>query len=484
MSTQQDIYAAGSKDRHPILNKDKYVPWSCHLLRYAKSKPNGKLIYNSIMHGPYVRRMIHEPGDPGRDVPVAKTFHEQTDDELNDKEVKQMEANDQDIQTILIGLPKDIYAPVDSYETAQCLRVQQIMKGYEIEAQEKKAKLFNEWEMFTLLMGNRLSLTIIVEVNELRAERLVRTHDPLALMENFNNSYNYPVFYPNHPSQITYMQQPLPNNNYIRQPSFNQNYMQQPMINLEDIYDLTTAMNMALVLMAKAFKLNYSTPTNNQRISSNPRNRQIAQPVQNVENQVVQNGVQNLGVLNVENHNGLIVVPGIANQNVNPVGNGNVVAAWNEGNDSTADCQKEGVEIQLQAEEFDLMAAAGDIDEIEEVNAKSDESLAKYKDLEYEFERLLRAFVSLDIMSIVQKPTVVETSDHQTELDPYNDMQQKIAQLQAQLGDLKGKNEDTSCISDTLDPLSQKLENENVELEFQVLNYVKENECNTPKNVS
>nr|GFD26916.1 Gag-Pol polyprotein [Tanacetum cinerariifolium] len=31
--------------------------------------------------------------------------------------------------------------------------------------------------------------------------------------------------------------------------------------------------------MAKAFKLNYSTPTNNnQRISSNPRNRQIAQP--------------------------------------------------------------------------------------------------------------------------------------------------------------------------------------------------------------
>nr|GFC76624.1 hypothetical protein [Tanacetum cinerariifolium] len=34
-----------------------------------------------------------------------------------------------------------------------------------------------------------------------------------------------------------------------------------------------------LALMAKAFKLNYSTPTNNnKRISSNPNNRQIAQP--------------------------------------------------------------------------------------------------------------------------------------------------------------------------------------------------------------
>nr|GFC89980.1 Gag-Pol polyprotein [Tanacetum cinerariifolium] len=46
----------------------------------------------------------------------------------------------------------------------------------------------------------------------------------------------------------------------------------------EDITDPTTAINMELALMAKAFKLNYSTPTNNnQRISSNPRNRQIAQ---------------------------------------------------------------------------------------------------------------------------------------------------------------------------------------------------------------
>ncbi|GJV23560.1 hypothetical protein Tco_1376255 [Tanacetum coccineum] len=40
-----------------------------------------------------------------------------------------------------------------------------------------------------------------------------------------------------------------------------------------------------------------------------------------------------------------------------------------------------------------------------------DESLAKHKALEYEIERLLRAAVSQNIMSIVQSPTVVETSD-------------------------------------------------------------------------
>ncbi|GJV90046.1 hypothetical protein Tco_1533984 [Tanacetum coccineum] len=35
----------------------------------------------------------------------------------------------------------------------------------------------------------------------------------------------------------------------------------------------------------------------------------------------------------------------------------------------------------------------------------------------------------------------------------YNDMQQKIKRLQAQLGDLKGKSSDTQCASNTLDPL-------------------------------
>ncbi|GJV65985.1 hypothetical protein Tco_1476813 [Tanacetum coccineum] len=89
------------------------------LLCFAKSKPNGKLIYNYIMHCPYVRRIIPKPGDPDREVPVAKTFHEQTDEELTKKEVKQMKAYDQAIQTILMGLPEDIYAAVDSCETAQ-----------------------------------------------------------------------------------------------------------------------------------------------------------------------------------------------------------------------------------------------------------------------------------------------------------------------------------------------------------------------------
>ncbi|GKE05603.1 hypothetical protein Tco_1397621, partial [Tanacetum coccineum] len=97
MSTQQDIYAACSENCPTMLNKENYVPWSSRLLRYAKSRPNGNLIYNSIINGPYVRQMIPEPGDANRTVSVNETFHEQTDDELTEKELKQVEADDQAI---------------------------------------------------------------------------------------------------------------------------------------------------------------------------------------------------------------------------------------------------------------------------------------------------------------------------------------------------------------------------------------------------
>nr|GEX61077.1 hypothetical protein [Tanacetum cinerariifolium] len=154
--TAQEI--SGSESRPPMLNKENYVPWSSRLLRYAKSRPHGKLIHNSIINGPYVRRMTPEPGDTNRDVLVNETFHVQTDDELTENELKQIEADDQDIQTILLGLPEDIYTTVDSCETAQeiWLRVQQMMKGFDIGIQEKNAKLFNEYERFTSNEGESI----------------------------------------------------------------------------------------------------------------------------------------------------------------------------------------------------------------------------------------------------------------------------------------------------------------------------------------
>ncbi|GJT02556.1 retrovirus-related pol polyprotein from transposon TNT 1-94 [Tanacetum coccineum] len=167
------------------------------------------------------------------------------------------------------------------------------------------------------------------------------------------------------------------------------------------------------------------------------------------------------------------------------------------------------VDARLQNFEIQFLKEAADfVRDFKSLANEADESLDKQKTLEREFDRLLKAVVSQEIMSIVQDNSVVDTSNLQTELartkesfekciiqkdteytklwnewhkkceeckndkisydKAYNDMKQTIERLQAQLGNLKGKSKDTSCASDTLDPLSQKLENENVELEFQV----------------
>nr|GEU99042.1 retrovirus-related Pol polyprotein from transposon TNT 1-94 [Tanacetum cinerariifolium] len=352
MSTQHDIYAAGSENRPPMLNKYNYVPWSSRIIRYARSRPNGKMIVESIENGPYLRRMIASLGEPDLPVPAPESFYEQTDKELIETDIKRMDADNQAIQTILLVLPEDIYAAVDSYETAKEIweRVRQMMKV----RQSKNLHKADFTQIYDFLKMNQ------DEENELRAKRLTKSHDPLALMAHSQGSYNFLTTHKDQSSSSTHSQQSFPiNNKYNPQPSLNQNFMQSQMTSLEYINDPTEAINAALILFAKAFQL--SAPTNNnQRTSSNPRNRQISQPVMNIvaQNQQGYNAWQNGGsqVAHSANGTGNVLATraegtGIGNQTQLPI------------------AQKEEAGIQLQAEEFDFMAAAGDLDEIEEVNA-------------------------------------------------------------------------------------------------------------------
>nr|GEX18447.1 retrovirus-related Pol polyprotein from transposon TNT 1-94 [Tanacetum cinerariifolium] len=214
MSTQQDIYAAGSESRPPMLNKENFVPWSSCLLRNAKSRLNGKLIHNSIINGPYVRRMIPEPGDINRNVPVNETFH------------------------------------------------------------EKKAKLFNEWERFTSNEGESIESYY---------------HHFLKLMNDLKRNKYFP--------------EKIASNLNIQAKLLNTNQQQpEDFIKSKEYADCSIGYDYGL------------RQTN----------------ADGWRNQVVQNTVQNPRVQNIGNQNGLIGVPGNANQNLN--GNGNLVAARAEVN--------------------------------------------------------------------------------------------------------------------------------------------------------
>ncbi|GJW72093.1 integrase, catalytic region, zinc finger, CCHC-type containing protein [Tanacetum coccineum] len=88
MSTQQDIYAAGSENCPPMLTNGDYVLWSSRLLL------SSSFIFPEL-------------------------FHDQSDDgNLRMQEINKG-SDDQAIKTILLALIEDIYATDNSCETAQ-----------------------------------------------------------------------------------------------------------------------------------------------------------------------------------------------------------------------------------------------------------------------------------------------------------------------------------------------------------------------------
>nr|GEX74052.1 hypothetical protein [Tanacetum cinerariifolium] len=155
----------------------------------------------------------------------------------------------------------------------------------------------------------------------------------------------------------------------------------------------------------------------------------------------------------VENMNGLSVVLEIKNQ----YGNRNVFIAAAEGNgNSINDASEETERVKVNCIlENNLQLASTSNTQFDKAPVYDSDESAK----ENEFAKLWNDWYK----------KCEECKYDKTSYDKaYNDMQQKIERLQARLGDQKGKSKNTPCVSNTLDPLPQKLENESVELEFQV----------------
>nr|GEY82414.1 hypothetical protein [Tanacetum cinerariifolium] len=111
-------------DDHPVMK-----PWHLDLEGLTKradqeapkdnTPPDNPTNRGKVAAENPARRMIATPGEPDLPVLVPESFHEQTDEELTENDIKRMDADDQAIQTILLGLPEDAYVAVDSVETAK-----------------------------------------------------------------------------------------------------------------------------------------------------------------------------------------------------------------------------------------------------------------------------------------------------------------------------------------------------------------------------
>nr|GEZ34455.1 hypothetical protein [Tanacetum cinerariifolium] len=508
--------------------------------------------------------MIPEPGDANRDITITETFHLQTDDELSDKELKQIKADDQAIQTILLGLPEDIYAAVDSCETAQEIWL--------------RAMLFNEWERFTSNEGDSiesyyhrfLKLMNDLKRNKHFPEKTATRAEGNAAGQNGNQirCYNYRGV--GHYARNCTVRPRRRDAAYL-QTQLLMAQKEKAGIQLQaEEYDIMVAVaeldeieevNANCILMANLQQASTSdTQTDSAPVYDTDGSAEVHESYDDNEifnmftqeeqytellepipesHQVPQNDNDVIsGDTNVE-QGGETVEQHPANfeetralyeslyQNlateVEKVNSVNLKLKETSADLTTELARFKNQErcFEISQEKYDklerlqnfeiqfLKEAAKFVGDFKSFANEADASLAKHKALEFEIERLLKAVVSQDIMIIVQTKSVVDTSDLQTELErtkerfenciikketeyaklwndwykkcdeckydkisydkAYKDIQQKIEWLQAQLGDLKGKSKDTSSVSDTQNPLSQKLENKNVELEFQEL---------------
>ncbi|GJS71034.1 retrovirus-related pol polyprotein from transposon TNT 1-94 [Tanacetum coccineum] len=174
----------------------------------------------------------------------------QTAEDLQGDALLHYDAEMELMNLILLSIPNDIYNSVDACTSAKDMwkRVERLMRGTIQNKVDRETHFTNEFDhIFEKL------------VNVLRAKKLEKSHDPLALVaQTGSSSRNTSSYYVTHPTFVV---------------DYEDEYQQDDVhTNSED------PLASAMLLLARAITQNFSTLTNNRlRTSSNTRNQAIIQ---------------------------------------------------------------------------------------------------------------------------------------------------------------------------------------------------------------
>nr|GEW75272.1 ribonuclease H-like domain-containing protein [Tanacetum cinerariifolium] len=298
------IMEAGGKDRPPMLAPGNYVQWKSIIKRYIETKPNYELIYYCLQNPPY------EYTWNDKIVPVAEGSTETTIKRYmeNYKNVSQdirdqLNAEVEAVQIILTGIDNDIYSTVDACSNAcEMLKaIERLKQGESINVQDLETNLYwkfgkftsrdvltqlqPEWQRFVTLVKQSQELKTVSyhklydilkqhqnEVNEIRAERLARTANPLALVAQQQSVY-HPQNHPTHYTQnsSTKSQQAVTRNRgkaIVNSPP--PIYDQEASVVAEDDEMLKDKeIDKLMALISLSFKKIYKPTNNNLQTSSN-----------------------------------------------------------------------------------------------------------------------------------------------------------------------------------------------------------------------
>ncbi|GJT46369.1 hypothetical protein Tco_0955084 [Tanacetum coccineum] len=139
---------SGADNRPPMLDKDLYDSWKSRMELYMQNRENGRMILESVEHGPLIWPTIEE-----NRVTRTKKYAE-----LSATEKVQADCDLQVTNIILQGLPSDIYLLVSHHRVSKDLweRIQLLMQGTSSTKLERECKLYDAFDKFAHIKGESL----------------------------------------------------------------------------------------------------------------------------------------------------------------------------------------------------------------------------------------------------------------------------------------------------------------------------------------
>ncbi|GKB86842.1 hypothetical protein Tco_0959114 [Tanacetum coccineum] len=115
-----NIMAAGSRDRPPMLATGRYAKWQSRFLRYIDTRPNADTMRKCILEGPYTPSTIIIPAVPATDdsLEVPERTAIETILNMSPENKEHYQSEKEEIHLLLTGIGDEIYSTVDACKTA------------------------------------------------------------------------------------------------------------------------------------------------------------------------------------------------------------------------------------------------------------------------------------------------------------------------------------------------------------------------------
>ncbi|GJY48629.1 retrovirus-related pol polyprotein from transposon TNT 1-94 [Tanacetum coccineum] len=155
-----NIMAAGSKDRPPMLGPGRYSQWHSRFLRYLDTKSNGEYLRKCIFDGPYMPTNVLIAAVEAAEniLPVAAHEEVETIHNMTAENKLYFQAEKEAIFLILTGIGDEIYSTVDACNTSKEMwtAIERLQQGESLNVQDVKTNLFWEFGKFTSRDGESM----------------------------------------------------------------------------------------------------------------------------------------------------------------------------------------------------------------------------------------------------------------------------------------------------------------------------------------